>query len=153
MPACVIDFVNMILSRIDGGFYSLNSVPLAGSDLELDLVLYRITKLLLKARLHAELLYAFSRTLLQSIRVFTKYLENLSFLTEALPLFNDRLINGRVGVIFLNSFFQLIDVLVSLRQEIEVSLKVGVDGKDSLVVMRDSPKPNRRPAHVSLMVE
>jgi len=127
MPARLKDFVNMIFSRIDRGLSSLNLVPLAGSDIELDLILYRITKLVLKARLYADLLYAFSRTLLQSVRVFTEHFENLSFLTEALPLFNDRSINGRMGVFLLNSLCELTDVLAFLGLEIEVSLKVGIN--------------------------
>src|SRR2546423_334157 len=127
MPACLKDFVNVIFPRIDGGFCSLNLVPLTGSDLELDLVLYRITKLVLKARLYAELSYAFSRTFLQSVRVFTEHFENLSLFTETLPLFNDRFVNGRMGFFLLNSLCELIDVLVFLGQEIEVSLKVGIN--------------------------
>ena len=93
MPTCLNDFVNVIFSSIDGGFCSLNLVPLTGSDIELDLVLYRITKLVLKAHLYAELPYAFSRTLLQSVRVFTEHSENLSLFTETLLLFNDYLSN------------------------------------------------------------
>src|SRR5437667_8653128 len=127
MPTCLNDFVNVIFSRIDGGFCSLNLVPLTGSDLELDLVLYRITELVLKARLYGELFYAFSRTFLQSVGVFTEHFENLSFFTEALPLFNNRSVNGRMGFFLLNSLFELTDVLFSLGQEIEVSLIVGVD--------------------------
>src|SRR5438094_2318344 len=153
MPTCLKDSVNVIFSGIDGGFCSLNLVPLTGPDFELDLVLYRITKLVLKARLYAELFYAFSRTFLQSVRVFTEHFENLSFFTEALPLFNDRSINRWMGFLLLNSVFELTNVLVFLGQEIEVGLKVGVDDEDPFVVMRDSPKPDRRPALVSLMVE
>src|SRR5436309_14667044 len=139
MPTCLNDFVNVIFSRIDGGFCFLNLVPLAGSDLELDLVLYRITNFLLEARFYAELFYAFSRTFLQSVRVFTEHFENLSFFAKALPLFNDRSVSGRMGFFLFNSLFELIDVLVFLGEEIEVSLKVGINHQDSLVVMCDSP--------------
>src|SRR6266849_6033779 len=58
-----------------------------------------------------------------------------------------------MGLFPINSLFELIDVLVFLRKEIEVSLKVGVDNQDSFVVMSDSPKPDRRPTLVILMVE
>src|SRR2546427_1273157 len=127
MPACLKDFVNVIFSRIDGGFCSLNHVPLAGSDLELDLVLYRITKLVLKARLNTQLFYAFSRTLFQGIRISTEYLENLSLLSETFLLFNTYSFYGRMWFLPLNPLFELIDVLAFLGQEIEVSLKVGIN--------------------------
>ena len=39
----------------------------------------------------------------------------------------------------LNPFFELIDVLACLRQEIEIELEVGVNDQDPLAVMSDSP--------------
>src|SRR4029077_3585179 len=143
----------MIFFRINLGRASLDGVPLAGSDLKLDLVLYRVTNLVLKTHLRAKLLHAFSRALLQSIRVLAEYFENLPFLGETFPLFNDHSFDGRMWLFCLDPFFELTDVLAFLRQEIEVSLKVGVNHQDSLVVMGDSPQPDCRLALVSLMVE
>src|SRR5438094_10487029 len=126
MATCLKDFVNMRLSRIDGGFYSLNTAPLAGPDIELDLVLYRIAKLVFIARLDPKLLYALFGTFLQRVRVFTVHFENLSLFTEALPRFKDHSINGgmRFSLHFLS---ELVDVLVFLGKEVEISLKVGIN--------------------------
>src|SRR5712691_7534561 len=101
----------MILFRVKGGFCSLDAVPLAGPDLELVLILYRMTKLVLKARFHTELPYAFSRALLQNIRGFAEYFENSSFFGETFLLFNDRSINRRMRFFSLNPLFELTDVL------------------------------------------
>ena len=139
MSTCIQNSADVIFSRVNTGFCSFDTVPLAGSNLEFVLVLYRITKFVLKTRLDTELLYAFFRAFLQAIRVFAEHFDNRSFFTEAFLLFNDRSINGRMGFFVLNSLFELIEILVSLGQEIEVSLKVGVYYQDSLVVMRDSP--------------
>src|SRR5881296_2932238 len=122
----------MILARVKSGLLSLNSVPLAGPDFELVLVLYGIAKFILKARLHPKLLYTFSRAFLQCIRVFAEDLENLSLLSLTFPLFNDDSFNRWMGFFTLNPLFELADVLVFLRQEIEVGLKVCVNDQDSL---------------------
>jgi len=51
----------------------------------------------------------------------------LTFFAKALLFFNDRSINGRMEPFSLNCLFELIDVLVFFRQEIEVRLKVGIN--------------------------
>jgi hypothetical protein len=58
-----------------------------------------------------------------------------------------------MGFFLFDSLFESIDVLTFLGQEIEVSVKVGVDDQNSFVVVCDSPQPDRGPAVVSLMVE
>src|SRR5713226_7084518 len=105
----------MILFRVKDGFCSLDAVPLAGSDLELVLVLDGRTKFVFKTSLYAKLLYAVSGALLQCIRVFAEYFENLSLLSEAFLLFNDHSFNGRMRLLGFNLFLELTDVLVFLR--------------------------------------
>jgi hypothetical protein len=58
-----------------------------------------------------------------------------------------------MGLFLLNPLFDLIDVLAFLGQEIEVNLKAGINDQGSLVVMGDSPQPDRGPALMGLMVE
>src|SRR5437867_12955531 len=87
MATCLKDFVNMRLSRIDGGFYSLNTAPLAGPDIELDLVLYRIAKLVFIARREPKVRYALFVTFLERVRVLTVHFQTLSLFTDALPRF------------------------------------------------------------------
>ena len=58
-----------------------------------------------------------------------------------------------MGFFHLNSLFELIDVLVFLGQEVEVSLEVSVNDQDSFVVMGDSPEPDRGPPIVGLVVQ
>src|SRR5437660_12192257 len=105
MPLCSQDSVDMIFSRVNARFCSLDAVPLAGSDLELVLVLYRITKLVLKTRFHTKLLDTFSRALLQRIRVFAEYFENLPLFSEAFSPFNDNSFYRRMRFLCFNSFF------------------------------------------------
>src|SRR5467141_737508 len=126
MSTCRKDPVDTIFFRFNVRFCSLDAVPLAGPDLELVLVFYRIAKLVLKARLHAKLFHALSRALLQCIRVFAEYSENLLLLREAFLLFNNNSFNRRMRFFLLNPLFELTNVLAFLGQEIEVSLKVGV---------------------------
>ena len=126
MPLCSQDSVDMIFSRVNARFCSLDAVPLAGFDLELVLVLYRVAKLVLKTRLNAKLLHAFSRALLQRLRVFAEYFENLPLFSEAFSLFNDNSFYGRMRFLRFNSFFELIDGLTFLGKEIEVRLEVRV---------------------------
>src|SRR5207249_11937800 len=115
MATCLKDFVNMRLSRIDGGFYSLNTAPLAGPDIELDLVLYRIAKLVFIARLDPKLRYALFGTFLQRVRVSTVHFENLSLFTEALPRVKHHSITG--GMRFpLDCLSDLLDALVFAGQ-------------------------------------
>src|SRR5260370_22395619 len=114
-------------------------MPVGGSDLKLDLIFYRITKLVVKARLNPELLDTLSRALLKRIRVFAEYFENLPFFSEAFLFLNDHSFDRRMRFFLLYPIFDLIDVLAFLGQEIEVGLKVGVNDQDSFIVVGDSP--------------
>jgi hypothetical protein len=57
-----------------------------------------------------------------------------------------------MGLFSLNPLFYLIDVLAFLGQEIEVSLKAGINDQGSLVVMGNPPHPDRGFALVGLVV-
>src|SRR5712664_2023302 len=110
MSTCLKDVIDMIFFRLNIGFCSFDTIPLAGSDLELVLVLYRISQLILKTRLHTKLLYTLSRALLQGIRISAEYFENLPLLSEAFSLFNGNPFNGRMRLLRFHPFFESIDV-------------------------------------------
>src|SRR4029077_10927737 len=97
----------MILFRVNLGLGSLDAVPLAGSDLKLDLVLYRISKFVLKTRLNPELLDTLSRALLKRIRVFAEYFENLRLFGGAFPSLNDHSFDRRMRFFLLHPIFEL----------------------------------------------
>src|SRR6266849_5866319 len=101
MSGCRKDLVDVILSGVNLEVCSLDAVPLARPNLKLDLIFYRITKFVLKTRLNPKLLYAFSGALLQCIRIFGEYFENLSLLSEAFLPFDDHSSNRRMGFFLL----------------------------------------------------